>query len=198
MLATMASACRRTRDDTLQHVPSTISIRVAARRIAILRADAQSRNRGRVVGHISRTNALQNDELPESLAALLDPGEQMQVRIALNRWRQEQENKQRQEQLANAVTELERITAVFNSDQSLTGSDLMAAVEQYRLRAAITAWEALGIALRDRARRYGANDLVPLIKIKQFSDDDDPVVIASDQSDTQTLHEEDVNRLRDE
>lgn len=179
-------------------MPTTISIRVAARRIAILRSDPQIRNRWRVVGHITRAEAIQTDELPAALRAVLDAGEQMQVRIALDRWRQDQEQAQRQEQLANAVTELERITAVFNADQGLTGSDLMAAVEQYRLRAAITAWEALGIALRHRAQRFGADHLVPLIKIKQMSDDNDPVVIASDQSDTQTLNADDVERLREE
>jgi hypothetical protein len=145
---------------------------------------------------MQRDHVLRGDELSVALCELLDVGEQMQARIALERWRREQEQQQHQGQLATAVAELERLTALFNAQDELTGSDLMAAVEQYRLRAVITAWEALGVALRDRARRYGADHLVPLINLQQLPQDDDPVVIASDQTDTQTLSEADVERLR--
>jgi hypothetical protein len=164
----------------------------------VIRFDPLQHKRGRVIGHIDRASAVHGDDLPEALQALLDPGEQMQVRIALARWRQDQEHEQRQGRLASAVAELERLTAVFNTDEGMTGSELMAAVEHYRLRAAITAWEALGVALRDRAHRYGAEHLVPLINIKQMHQDDEPVVIASDQSETQTLSEQDVERLQNE
>ncbi len=193
-----ASACRPQSSDTLQHVPATITLRVAARRIAVLRSDLNVRNRWRVVGHLQRDQVLRGDEITAELRELLDDGEQMQVRSALDRWRQEQQLQQRQEQLATAVTDLERLTALFNENDGLTGSDLMAAVEQYRLRAVITAWESLGVALRDRARRYGADHLVSLINLQQLQNDDDPVVIVSDQSDTQTLTERDVDRLRRE
>jgi hypothetical protein len=151
-----------------------------------------------VVGHLQRDHVLRGDEITAELRELLDDGEQMQVRIALDRWRQEQQQQQHQGQLATAVTDLERLTALFNANDGLTGSDLMAAVEQYRLRAVITAWESLGVALRDRARRYGADHLVPLINLQQLQNDDDPVVIVSDQTDTQTLNEQDVDRLRGE
>jgi hypothetical protein len=191
-----ASACRLLSFDTLQHVPATIALRVAARRIAVIRMDPLARNRSTVVGHIQRASALRGEELPLPLKESLDAGEQMQVQIALDRWRQEQEQQQHQGQLATAVTDLERLTALFNANDGLSGSDLMAAVEQYRLRAVITAWETLGVALRDRARRYGADHLVPLINLQQLQNDDDPVVIVSDQTDTQTLNEQDVDRLR--
>ena len=193
-----ASACRPQSSDTLQHVPATIALRVAARRIAVVRSDPRVRNRWRVVGHLQREHVLRGDEITPELRELLDDGEQMQVRIALDRWRQEQQQQQHQGQLATAVTDLERLTALFNENDGLTGSDLMAAVEQYRLRAVITAWESLGVALRDRARRYGADHLVPLINLQQLQNDVDPVVIVSDQTDTQTLNEQDVDRLRRE
>jgi hypothetical protein len=180
----------------------SISLRIAARRIAVIRhtgqEDGNRRQRGEVVGHITREDAQHGKPFPDSLREQLSSSEYMQARIAVDRWRAEYEQQQIQEQLAHAAHDLERLTTLFQHNDSVMGSDLMAAVEHYRLRAVITAWEALGVALRQRAEKYGAEHLIPLINIKPFTHDDDPVIIASDQSDTQTMSEKDADKLRGE
>jgi hypothetical protein len=184
----------------------SISLRIAARRIAVIRHAQQGdgnrrqsgHQRGEVIGHVTREDALRGKPIPDALREQLSSSEYMQVRIAIDRWRAEYEQQQIQEQLAHAAHDLERLTALFQHNDSMIGSDLMAAVEHYRLRAVITAWEALGVALRQRAEKYGAEHLIPLINIKPFTHDDDPVIIASDQSDTQTMSEKDADKLRGE
>ena len=61
----------------------------------------------------------------------------------------------------------------------------------------ITAWEALGITLRERAKRHGLEHLFTGLPRTTLTDED-PVVIASDESETQTLSERDAERLRRE
>lgn len=175
---------------------STIVLRVTARRIAVVRQDRTARTRGLVLGHLDRAKALGGADLPPALAARLNAGEAMQARIALGRWRAEQALEARRGQLAQATADLERLAGLF-ADETVAASDLMAAVEQYRLRAVITAWEALGVALRDRARRHGLEHLFASAPRTLLSDDE-PVVIASDEADTQTLSERDAERLRRE
>lgn len=181
--------------NTLQHVPAAIAIRVASRRIAIIRTAA--RGRGVVLGHITRLAVMRGEELPAAVREQLSASEQMQAGILLDRWRREQELQQQQQQLAAAVADLERLTALFSTADGVTGSDLMAAVEQYRLQAVVTAWEALGVALRERAQRHGAEHLVSLLTMP-VREDEEPIVIASDQSDTQTISEDDAAQLRGE
>jgi hypothetical protein len=176
-------------------VAATIAIRVTARRIAVVRQDPAARSRWRVVGHLERAAALAGADLSPTLVARLSPGEAMQARIALGRWRGEQEQEARRGRLAQAAADLERLATLF-ADEEISAGDLMAAVEQYRLRAVITAWEALGVALRDRARRHGLEHLIALPRRPQA--EDEPVVIASDEAETQTLHERDAERLRRE
>ena len=61
----------------------------------------------------------------------------------------------------------------------------------------LIAWESLGITLRERARRHGMEHLFGTAP-RSLANDDEPVVIVSDQHDTQTLSEQDVERLRGE
>ncbi|HEX3132727.1 MAG TPA: hypothetical protein VHX44_03985 [Planctomycetota bacterium] len=173
---------------------STIALRVTARRIAIVRQDRAARGRGQVVGHLDRAKALAGTELTSATLQRLSPGEAMQARIALDRWRGEQAQEARRGQMAQAAADLDRLAALFAAEE-LTASELMAAVEQVRLRTIITAWEALGIALRDRARRHGLEHLFTPVPRQPLSDED-PVVIASDEAETQTLSEQDAEQLQ--
>jgi hypothetical protein len=199
-----ASPCRRLVGDSLGHMAAAssttrsaaIALRVTARRIAVVRQDRTTRSRWLVVGHLDRAKALAGADLPPTLVARLSSGEAMQARIALERWRAEQEQEVRRGQLAQAAAELERLAGLF-ADETVAASDLMAAVEQYRLRAVITAWEALGVALRDRASRHGLTHLFAPV-VRSALNDDEPVVIASDEAETQTLSEQDAERLRRE
>lgn len=175
---------------------AAIALRVTARRIAVVRQELAARNRWLVVGHLDRAKAASGADLPPALMARLSPGEAMQARIALERWRVEQAQEVRRGQLTQAAADLDRLTKLF-ADETIAPSDLMAAVEQYRLRAVIIAWEALGVTLRDRARRHGIEHLFGTVSRASVSDDE-PVVIASDQHETQTLSEQDVERLRGE
>lgn len=181
---------------------STIALRVTARRIAIVRQDRTARqdraarSRWTVIGHLDRAKALAGTDLTPAIVQRLSPGEAMQARIALERWRAEQAQESRRGQMAQAAADLDRLADLFAAEE-LTASDLLAAVEQVRLRTVITAWEALGIALRDRARRHGLEHLFTPAPRQPLSDED-PVVIASDESDTQTLSERDAERLRRE
>ena len=183
-------------------VSSTITLRVTARRIALLRQaaparqDRSARNRWEMVGHLDRAKALAGADLTPAIVQRLSLGEAMQARIALERWRAEQAQESRRGQMAQAAADLDRLAALFAAEE-LTASDLMAAVEQVRLRTVITAWEALGVALRDRARRHGLEHLFTPAPRQPLSDED-PVVIASDENDTQTLSERDAERLRRE
>lgn len=177
-------------------MPVTIALRVTARRIAVVRQDHTARSRWLVVGHLDRIKAVTGADLPPALLARLSVGEAMQARIALERWRAEQEQEARRGQLTQAAADLDRLTTLF-ADETIAASDLMVAVEQYRLRAVIIAWESLGITLRERARRHGMEHLFGTAP-RSFANDDEPVVIASDQHDTQTLSELDVERLRGE
>lgn len=181
---------------------STIALRVTARRIAIVRQDRTAgqdraaRSRWEMVGHLDRAKALAGADLTPAIVQRLNPGEAMQARIALERWRAEQAQEARRGQMAQAAADLDRLAALFAAEE-LTASDLMAAVEQVRLRTVITAWESLGVALRDRARRHGLEHLFTPAPRLPLSDED-PVVIASDENETQTLSERDAERLRRE
>ncbi len=175
---------------------ATIALRITARRVAIIRQDRSARGRGQVVGHLDRAKALAGTELPVALVARLSAGEAMQARLAVERWRSEQALEARRGQFAQAGADLDRLATLF-ADETIAASDLMAAVEQYRLRAVIISWEALGVALRDRARRHGLEHLFSSPP-RAALNDDEPVVIASDEAETQTLNERDAERLRRE
>ena len=190
------SPCRGFSTASLRHMSAAIALRVTARRIAVVRQEPAARSRWLVVGHLDRAKAASGADLPPALTARLSPGEAMQARIALERWRAEQAQEVRRGQLTQAAADLDRLTTLF-ADETIAASDLMAAVEQYRLRAVIIAWEALGVTLRDRARRHGIEHLFGTV-LRASVSDDEPVVIASDQHETQTLSEQDVERLRGE
>lgn len=181
---------------------STIALRVTARRIAVVRQeqsalrDRAARSRWAVIGHLDRAKALASPDLTPAIVQRLSPGEAMQARIALERWRAEQAQEARRGQMAQAAADLDHLAALFAGEE-LAVSELMAAVEQVRLRAVITAWESLGVALRDRARRHGLEHLFTPA-LRQPLAEEDPVVIASDENDTQTLSERDAERLRRE
>ena len=175
---------------------AAIALRVTARRIAVVRQDHTARSRWLVVGHLERIKAVNGADFPSALLARLSAGEAMQARIALERWRAEQAQETRRGQLTQAAADLDRLTTLF-ADETIAASDLMVAVEQYRLRAVIIAWESLGVTLRERARRHGMEHLFGSVP-RSLASDDEPVVIASDQNDTQTLSELDVERLRRE
>jgi hypothetical protein len=180
----------------------SIALRVTARRIAVLRQDARAkqdraaRNRWTVIGHLDRAKALAGADLTPAIVQRLSSGEAMQARIALERWRAEQQQEARRGQMAQAAADLDRLTALFAAEE-LSASELLAAVEQVRLRTVITAWEALGITLRERARRHGLEHLFTGLPRTTLTDED-PVVIASDENETQTLSERDAERLRRE
>jgi hypothetical protein len=178
---------------------ATISLRVTARRIAVLRQDGgakSARTRWTVIGHLDRAKALAGADLTPAIVQRLSSGEAMQARIALARWRADQQQEARRGQMAQAAADLDRLTALFAAEE-ITASDLLAAVEQVRLRTVITAWEALGVTLRERARRHGLDHLFTGLPRTTLTDED-PVVIASDESETQTLSERDAERLRRE
>ena len=183
-------------------VAALIALRVTARRIAVVRqeaaarSDRTARNRWTVIGHLDRAKALAGADLTPTIVQRLSSGEAMQARIALERWRADQQQEARRGQMAQAAADLDRLTALFAA-QELTASDLLAAVEQVRLRTVITAWEALGVTLRDRARRHGLEHLFAA-PLRAPLSDEDPVVIASDETETQTLSERDAERLRRE
>ena len=174
----------------------TIALRVTARRIAVVKQDRTARARWTGIGHLDRAKALASADLTPAIAQRLTPGEAMQARIALERWRAEQQQESRRGQMAQAAADLDRLTALFAAEE-ITASDLLAAVEQVRLRTVITAWEALGITLRERAKRHGLDHLFTGLP-RTTLHDDDPVVIASDEHETQTLNERDAERLRRE
>jgi hypothetical protein len=173
-----------------------IALRVTARRLAVVRQERAARSRWTVIGHLDRSKALAGADLTPAIVQRLTPGEAMQARIALERWRAEQRQESRRGQMAQAAADLDRLAALFAAEE-VTASDLLAAVEQVRLRTVITAWEALGITLRERAKRHGLDHLFTGLPRTTLSDED-PVVIASDENETQTLNERDAERLRRE
>jgi hypothetical protein len=180
---------------------SSILVRAKGRAIAVVRsATAQGgRTVQRVVGRLSRAQALAG-ELPSPLRAALSDSEAMQLQIALVRWRRDDDLERRGQRLAQAAQELEALAELFaGGDELSSASELMAAVEQYRLRSVVAAWQALGHALRQRARRHGLEalfDRVADTAPAAAQADDDPVVIASEHADTATLSQRDAERLR--
>lgn len=183
-------------------MPSAIHVRAKGRFIVVVRhaPDARGRSTQRVVGRLSRAQALAG-ELSAPLRDALSDGEAMQAQIALVRWRHDDELEQRGQRVAQAAQQLEALAELFAAGEELSpASELVAAVEQYRLRSVVVAWQALGHALRQRARRHGLDALFETPPAAPASaivaGDEDPVVIASDLADTATLSQRDAERLR--
>ncbi len=135
-------------------------------------------------------------ELPAAVRARLTPAELAAAEGAIATWRTERREAARRALVTRAADALRDLaTALGDPAAAPRPSGLLAALESHRLRTLIDAHHELGETLRAHAEHLGLLYSVPAAADLSAAADDDPVIIASDHSDTVTVSQWDVARI---
>ena len=135
-------------------------------------------------------------DLPPALRAQLAPSALTAAQAAISAWRTERREAVRRAVVTRAADALRELaTALGDPASTPRPSGLLAALESHRLRTLIDAHHEFGETLRAHAEHLGLLYRVPAAADLSAASDDDPVVIASDHTDTVTVSEWDVEAM---
>jgi hypothetical protein len=135
-------------------------------------------------------------DLPPAVRSQLAPSDLAAAASAITAWRAERREAARRALVTRAADALRELASALGDPAAAPRpSGLLAALESHRLRTLIDAHHELGETLRAHAEHLGLLYSVPAAADLSAATDEDPVIIASDHSDTVTVSQWDVARI---